>query len=77
MKRLIWIAGFVAAFAVPTLAQQASELNIKVSTQEIEVIAKGLGKLPYEEVAALFNKLRAQVVDQQVPRKEDVKPEVK
>lgn len=73
MKRLIWIAGFVAAFAVPTLAQQ-QELILKVNPAEVETLGKALGKLPFDDVATLIQKLRTQIVEQQVPRKEDVKP---
>lgn len=76
MKRLLWVAGFIAALAVPTLAQQPDkEYNLKVSGPEVETLGKALGKLPFDDVAVLIQKLRTQIVDQQTPRKEDTKPE--
>lgn len=75
MKRLIWVLGFVAALAVPTLAQQQiTEYTLKITPAEVETVGKALGKLPFEDVAKLIQKLQTQIVEQQVPRKEDVKP---
>lgn len=66
MRKLIWITGFILALAVPTLAQQqAPEINLKVNNSELETIGKALGKLTFDEVAPLIQKLRTQVVEQQ------------
>lgn len=65
MRKLIWVAGFVLAFAVPTLAQQ--EVNLKVTTEDVNVIGKALGKMPFDEVAGLIQKLREQIMQQQKP----------
>ena len=76
MKRLIWVLGFVAALAVPTLAQQQiTEYTLKITPAEVETVGKALGKMPFEDVAKLIQKLQTQIVEQQVPRREDVKPE--
>ncbi len=50
-------------------AQQPNEYNLKVSPQEIELIGKGIGLLPFNDVAALVQKLRSQVMEQQSPSK--------
>ena len=63
MKRDIWIAGFLLAFAVPTIAQQ-QEFNLKVAAADIDVIGRALGKMPFDEVAALMQKLQMQIQQQ-------------
>ncbi len=70
MHKLIWPIAFVAAFAVPVMAQQPSELTFKVTPAEVDVIAKGLESQPYKDVVPLLQKLREQFVAQQA------KPEV-
>lgn len=68
MKKLIWVVGFILAFAIPLAAQQqAQELTLKVTPAEVDTIGKGLGKLPFDEVAAIIQKLRNQIVEQQKP----------
>lgn len=73
MKRLLIIA--LLLIATPVLAQQPTELNLKVLTAEADLIWKGLRKLPVEEVEPLMAKLRQQVIDQTTPKPvEEVKP---
>lgn len=43
------------------------EFTVKVSPAELDLIGKGLGKLPFEESAPLIQKLRQQIVEQQKP----------
>ncbi len=66
VRKLILIAGFVLALAVPTLAQQQQqEIKLAVNNSELDTIGKAWGKLPFDEVAQLIQKLRTQVVEQQ------------
>ncbi len=70
--RLKLIIGIVllSTVALPRVyAQQPNEYNLKVSPQEIELIGKGIGLLPFNDVAALVQKLRSQVMEQQSPSK--------
>lgn len=78
MKKFIWPIAFLLAFAVPTLAQQqAPELTLKVTGAEVDTIGKGLGKLPFDDVAGLIQKLRQQIVEQQKPVEAPVAPKPK
>lgn len=63
MKYILIISLLLSA----TIAH-AQELNLKVSQPEADVIWKGLRKLPVEEVEALMQKLRQQVVEQTTPK---------
>lgn len=67
MKKLIYPIAFLLAFAVPTFAQQ-QEITLKVNGDEINMIGKALGKLPYDDVAALIQNLRTQITNQQQPK---------
>lgn len=67
MKKLIWPVAFVLAFVVPTYAQQVQEMTLKVTPADVEVIGRALGKLPFDDVAQLIQKLRAQILEQQKP----------
>jgi hypothetical protein len=69
LNKFIWIAGFVAAFAVPLAAQQPQELTFKVTPAELDVLAKGLESQPYKDVVPLLQKLREQFAAQQQPPK--------
>lgn len=63
----------------PAFAQQPAapiaapvEFVLKVTPPELDIIGKGVGKLPFEEAAPLIQKLRQQVVEQQqvgIPKK--------
>jgi len=72
MKRIFLMLTLVA---FPTLLQ-AQEVpqtyQLMVTVPEINVIAKGLGTLPYNDVAPLMQKLQQQITTQQKP-KEDKK----
>ncbi len=49
----------------PVQAQQPQEFSLKVTPAEVDLIGKGLGSMPFNDVAPLINKLRAQVMEQQ------------
>ena len=54
----------------PVHAQTApAEYVIKLKPPALELIGRGLGKLPFEEVAPLMQELRQQVMEQQQPSK--------
>lgn len=55
-------------------AQQQPDFNLKLNANEIDTIGKGLGKLAYEEVASLIQKLRQQIVDQQKAAEKAAEP---
>lgn len=65
MRKFIWPIAFIAAFAVPVMAQQPSEYTFKVTPAEVDVIAKGLETQPYKDVVPLLQKLREQFTAQQ------------
>lgn len=68
MKNLVWISvcGVLMVHPCSVEAQQApTEFIIKVKPADVDKIGKGLGKLPYEEVADLMQYLRQQVIEQQ------------
>ena len=75
MKRL----AIAVLMLSPTLAlaQQPtpSEYILKVKPAQLDVIGKGLGRLPYEEVAELMQSLRQQVVEQQMKVNKPVEKE--
>lgn len=62
MKKLL----ILSLLFLPTMAS-AQELNLKVTSAEVELIWKGLRKLPVEEVEPLMAKVRQQVVEQTTP----------
>lgn len=57
-------------------AQQSKspEFIIKVDAQQLEIIGKGLGKLPFDDVAPLIQALRQQVIEQQNPKPIPLEP---
>ena len=59
MKKLILAA---ILFASPAMAQ---DVTLHVNNAELGLIGKGLGTLPFNDVAPLMNKLQSQVVEQQ------------
>lgn len=59
MKKIILAA---LLFATPAFAQ---EITLKVTNEDVNMIGKGLGKLPFDDVASLIQKLRNQIVEQQ------------
>lgn len=42
------------------------EYTIKLKDQDLQILSAALGKLPYEVVASLINKLNNQVTEQQL-----------
>ncbi len=57
------------AFLLPTFAfaqtPQPQEYTIRLTAQEVDIVGRALGKLPYEDVALIIQKLRQQIVEQQ------------
>lgn len=45
--------------------------TIKLSDEELGIVARALMERPYREVAALFSKLDAQITEQQMPPAEE------
>lgn len=52
------------AHAQPAV-QQPVEYTIKLTAAEVDIVGKGLGLLPYQDVALIIQKLRQQIVEQQ------------
>lgn len=72
LKKYLLVA-FVLVWATPSIAQAPAEYNFKLTPADVELIGKALGKLPYEDVAVLFQKLRQQAAEQQQPKTEPEK----
>ena len=72
MKNYLYAAAIACSIATVSLAyaqqQQEREFEIKVNNKDIELIGKALGKLPFEEVAPLFQKLQVQIQQQNMPK---------
>lgn len=68
----------IAAFALIATAAvaQEKEYTFKVTASEVNTIGKALGKLTYDEVAALVQKLRVQIEAQNQPPKIEELPKV-
>ena len=64
--KLIFIGLLVASPAVAQQPQiQPTEYNLKITPQELDLLAKALGQMPYNEVVPMFQKLRSQILEQQ------------
>ena len=67
--KTVWIklgAGMMMLHPLCAAAQQQTQdLTLKLKPAEVDIVGKALGKLPYEEVAALIQNLRQQIMDQQ------------
>ena len=61
----------------PAMAQEAtqpvssapSEYTLKITSQELDLLGRALGTMPYNDIAPLLQKLRSQVVEQQKSKK--------
>lgn len=77
MLKLILISFlFLSSAALAADPVQPSEYTIKLTAQELDIVGRGLGTQPYNDVAPLVQKLRAQVVEQQQPVKPAMVPDV-
>jgi len=65
MKKLIVIACLLPTLAYSQPVQQPTEYTIKLTAAEVDIVGKGLGLLPYQDVALIIQKLREQIVAQQ------------
>lgn len=68
MKKLIFSA--LLTLTIPAYSQPATppnEYNLKLTSAEIDILGEALGKLSYEKVAVLIQKIRQQIVAQQQP----------
>jgi hypothetical protein len=68
MKRLIVVAMLLptVAFAQPTqVAAPPTELVLKVTPDEVNIISEGLQEMSIRKALPLINKLRQQIMDQQ------------
>lgn len=61
MKKLV-LAFLI--FTTPVFAQDVT-FNLTVTNNDVLLIGKGLGALPYNDVAVLMNKLQLQINQQQ------------
>lgn len=61
--------------ATPVYSQQVApvEFNLKLTSQEVDILGEALGTLPYSKVAVLIQKIRQQIVEQQQPKVEPPK----
>lgn len=67
MKKLLLI-GAAVLFATSAVAQER-EYDLRVTATEVNLIGKALGKLSFDEVAPIIDKLRNQVAIQNQPSK--------
>lgn len=72
MKKLLMTCALLLPCSA--MAQQPIEYNLKLTTQEIEVISDGLGTQPFNKVVPIVNKMRAQVLEQQAAANKPVTP---
>lgn len=78
MKKLLWISVCGILYIHPVQAQQVpTEYILKIKPSDVDNIGKGLGKLPFDDVAPLIQSLRSQIIEQQgtpasVEEKKDV-----
>ena len=73
--KLIFIGCLIVS---PAMAQeqssQPSEYVLKITPQDLDLMGKALGTMPYNDIAPLLQKLRSQVVEQQHPKKAEKEP---
>jgi hypothetical protein len=67
MKRIFLMLTLVAFPTVLQAQEVPQTYQLMVTVPEINVIAKGLGTLPYNDVAPLMQKLQQQITSQQKP----------
>lgn len=69
-----WLLGGLAYAQAPAPAPAVAEYTVKVTSQELDLIAEGLQSQPFGKVLPLINKLRQQVVEQQQAAAKPVAP---
>lgn len=70
---LVLSAGIAVAQQPAPLAVAPPEYILKVKPEDVDKIGKGLGFLPFNDVAPLMQALREQVVQQQQPKEPEKK----
>lgn len=68
MKKLILIIGCLAssmAHAQQAAPQPVAEFTVKLTGAEVDIVGNALGRMPYQDVALIIQKLRQQIVEQQ------------
>lgn len=58
---------FIVSDAVAQQQPPVADYSLKLNSNEIDILGRALGKLPYEEVAVLIQKIRQQIISQQQP----------
>lgn len=59
------ITGLVMYYGDASAQTAPAEYNLKIKPVDLEMIGRGLGRLPFDEVAPLIQSLRSQVIEQQ------------
>lgn len=72
MYKVVVALACCLAFSGAALAQE-KELDFKMTNTEINLVGKALGKMPFDEVAPLVNKLRTQYMSAANPPKPEEK----
>lgn len=75
MRKLLAI-GLMLAGVTVAFAQPEPEFKLTVTAKEADMIGRGLGSLPFADVAPLMQKLRQQVMEQQSPPPKAATPPV-
>ena len=72
LSKLILVSGLLVpgvAFAQSAPVVPPATFTLTVTAQEVELIGKALGSMPFNEVASFIQKLRQQIVEQQQVKK--------
>lgn len=68
MKYLLILSSLLIGTVVYAQTVAPTELNLKVTPPEADMIWKGLRELPVKDVEALMGKIRQQVAEQTTPK---------
>jgi hypothetical protein len=52
----------------PNQSPQPKEYVLRLTPDDVNVIGKALGRLPFDDVAMVIQSLRAQIIDQNTPK---------
>ena len=71
MKRLAIVSIFCCVSSIacsqpaPNVPVKPTEYTFRLKPEQVDLVGKALGKLPFEEVAEVVQSLRQQIVEQQ------------